>query len=85
MYVLGSILLVILIILGIKLIKTVDKVNLLMDDVQGKVKSLDGLFSVIDYATDKISLLHYKISHVITAIVKKLFVRKKEESEETDE
>lgn len=85
LYVLGSILLVILIILGIKLIKTVDKVNLLMDDVQGKVKSLDGLFSVIDYATDKISLLGDKISDGITAIVKKLFVRKKKESEETDE
>ena len=42
LYVLGSILLVVLIILGIKLINTMNKINVVVDDINKKVKSLDG-------------------------------------------
>lgn len=48
MYVLGSILLVVTIILVIKLIYTVDKANEILDNVEAKVKTLDGFFNAIN-------------------------------------
>lgn len=52
LYILGALLLLVLIALCIKLIFTVDKTNRLLDDIQGKSKSLDGLFKGIDKFTD---------------------------------
>jgi len=85
LYILGSTLLVVLIILGIKLIITMNKINLVVDDVNKKVKSLDGLFSVIDMATDKLSLLSDRMVDTITLLIKKLFKPKNRKEDETNE
>ena len=53
--VLGSTLLVVLIILGLKLIYTVDKTNEILDDVQNKMRTLDGFFEAIDVASTAIT------------------------------
>ena len=78
LYVLGSILLVVLIILGIKLIITMNKIENVVDDINTKVKSLNGLFSMIDYTTDKLALLSDRFIDVISSLIKKIFVRKEE-------
>jgi len=85
LYILGSTLLVVLIILGIKLIITMNKINLVVDDVNKKVKSLDGLFSVIDMATDKLALLSDRMVDTITLLIKKLFKPKNRKEDETNE
>ena len=85
LYVLGSILLVILIILGVKLINTMNKVNVIVDDINKKVSSLDGLFSMIDMTTDKLSLLSDRLVDGITFIIKKLFKPKNRKEEEINE
>jgi len=85
LYVLGSILLVVLIILGIKLINTMDKINLVVDDVNKKVKSLDGLFSVIDMTTDKLALLSDRMVDGITLLIKKVFKPKNRKEDEINE
>lgn len=85
LYVLGSILLVVLIILGIKLINTMNKINVVVDDINKKVGSLDGLFSVIDMATDKLSLLSDRMVDGITFLIKKIFNRKVRKEEENNE
>ena len=82
LYVLGSILLVILIILGVKLINTMNKVNVIVDDINKKVGSLDGLFSMIDMTTDKLSLLSDRLVDGITYVVKRLFKPKNNRKEE---
>ena len=51
LYILGSILLVVLIILGVKLIITMNKIENVVDDINTKVKTLDGFFSVIDFTS----------------------------------
>ena len=56
LYVLGSILIIVLIILGIKLIITMNKIEDVVDDINKKVKSLNGLFSIVDATTDKLAL-----------------------------
>lgn len=85
LYVLGSIFLVVLIILGVKLINTMNKINLVVDDINKKVSSLDNLFSIIDLTTDKLSLLSDRMIDGITFVIKKLFGHKKRKEEEIDE
>ena len=86
LYFAGLVLLIVLIVICVKLIKVMDKVNLIVDDVDKKVKSLNGLFSVIDFFTDKISSVTDKIVTKITDFVIGIGKRKynKKEREEED-
>ncbi len=84
LYVLGAILLIVLIILGIKLIITLDKIEKVADNINTKVDSLNGLFSVIDFTTDKISAFGDKVVEGVTYLVQKVFNRKKEEEFEDE-
>ena len=70
---LGSILLVVLIILGIKLINTITKVDKILDNVEVKLNSFDKIFSVVDVATDSMALLSDKIVEGIVLLIKKVF------------
>jgi uncharacterized protein YoxC len=84
-YALLSILLVVLIILGIKLIDTVNKTNAVLDDIEKKSKSLDGIFATIDNVTDAVSLVSDRLVDGIAGIVGKLFSFKKKRKEEEEE
>lgn len=84
LYVLGSILLIVLIILGIKLINTMNKIELVVDDVNKKVRSLDGLFSVVDMTTDKLALLSDRLVDGITLLIKRIFKPRDRKEEEID-
>lgn len=84
LYVLGSILLTVLIILGIKLIGTVNKINKLVDDINGKVASLNGLFNIIDYLTDRLATISDRLAETVASLIKKIF-QKKESEELSDE
>ena len=79
-YILLIILLIIGIILGIRLIGAMDKVDAVIENVQGKVNSLNGLFSVIDFTTDKISLFTDRIVDTFTNLISR--IGKKKESKE---
>ena len=82
LYVLGSILLVVLIILGIKLIITMNKIEVVVDDITKKVKTLDGFFSLVDTTTDKLTMLSDKFVEMTSSLVKKIFRRKEENVDE---
>lgn len=79
LYILGSILLVVLIILGIKLIITMNKISEITDDISTKLKSLNGFFSVIDFATDKLATITDKFVETVTSLIRRIFRQKKEE------
>ena len=81
LYSLGSILLVVLIILGIKMIITMNKIEDVVDDINDKVKSLNGLFSMIDSTTDKLALLSDRVVNVVSSLIRKIFVRKEDSNE----
>lgn len=78
LYVLCSILIIVLIVLGVKLIITMNKIENIVDDINGKVKSLNGIFSVIDITTDKLALLSDKTISFISDMIKKIFNKRKE-------
>lgn len=84
-YLLLIVILIIGIILGIQSINAMKKVNKVVDDVNNKVESLNGLFSLIDYTTDKLSTFSDMLVEGVSGIFSKLFHRKKKKEEEYDE
>ena len=85
LYLLGITLLVILIILGIKLIHTVDKTNDILDDAYNKSKSLDGVFDAIHNVTDALSTVSDTVVGALTSFVGRVFSRKKSKKKESEE
>ena len=69
LYFLGAVLLVVLIVLVIKLIGTVDRTNEVLDDIEKKTKSLNGLFDVIDTFTDTMSIISDSVVTTITSFL----------------
>ena len=92
LYLLGTVLLCVLIILSIKLIHTIDKTNKILDDAYNKTKSLNGIFDAIDSITDTLSSISDTMVGAVTSAIGRLFYKKKkakekefEEEEEEDE
>lgn len=85
LYILGSILLVILIILGLKLINTINKTNEILEDAYNKTKSLNGFFNAIDSITDTLSNLSDSIVSNVTGIISKVFNKKKKVKENDED
>lgn len=83
-YILLIIILIIGIILGIKSIITIKKVEKVVDDVNEKVESLNGLFQIVDFTTDKIVTLTDKVVDGLSGLASKLFFRKKTKSIKED-
>lgn len=81
-YILLAVLIVVLIILGIKAIEFMERTNRIMDNVEGKVNSLNGLFSVIDKFTDTISGVSTKMVDGISNALSHIFKRKNKKEED---
>lgn len=78
LYFLGAVLLVVVIILVTNLIDTVKKVNIILDDVEAKSRSLDGLFNAIDSFGDTVSDVNLKLISFVGNVVDKIMsLRKK--------
>ena len=86
LYILGSILLVILIILGIKLIQTIDRANLVLDDIEQKSKSLNGLFNIVDGLSNSIAIVGDRVIDGVSGMISHFFhKRKKKKDKEMEE
>lgn len=85
-YFLLIVLLVVSIIVGIKLIFTITKVDELIDDVTEKLSTFDRLFNVINFTTDRFGVISETIISFITSKLKKLAKpkRRKTKREEDD-
>lgn len=84
-YLLLIVLLVVVIVIGIKLIFTMNKVDLLLDDVTKKVHSLDRVFNMIDYTTDKVTMISDTVVNFITSKLKRIIRFKKNDEEDEDD
>ena len=78
----GSILLIALIILVIRLIIIANKVDKMIDEVNTKVAKFDNLFNIIDIVTDNMALISDKIVDYISNLIKKVLIKKDERKEE---
>ncbi len=82
--ILSSVLIVILIIICIKLVYTTNKINIILNDIEKKSKSVNGLFHMIDRITDTASIISDGIVNGIVSIVEKVFTLKKDKSEDEE-
>lgn len=76
-YLLLIALIIVAIIIGIKFIQTIDKINVLVDDVSEKVKSFNKLFEVINFANERMSMISEVLINFLTTGFKKFFKPKK--------
>ncbi len=84
-YILLIILLIVGIILGIKSIITINKVEKVVDDVNEKVESLNGLFQIVDFTADKLVSITDKVVDGVSALASRLFLKKKKNKKEEEE
>ena len=71
-----------LIVLSINSIKTLNKFDKILDDISEKSKKLDGVFSVMDNATDAFVDFSDSIVGFFTKTIRKVIKRKKEDNYE---
>lgn len=84
LYVLGAILLVILIVLAMRLLKTLRKVDHIIEDVQDKSSKIDGVFDLVAQTTDAVSILSNKIIEATVGFVTGWLSKKKRGNEENE-
>ena len=73
LYVVAIILLIILIVLSIRAIKILNKVDRVVDNIEDKVNSFNGAFSVLKTASDSIASITDSFVFGITGAISKLF------------
>ncbi len=84
-YILLIVLIIIGIIIGIRAIQTMRKLDKVVDNVNDKVESLNGLFNIVDFTTDKISLITDKVVDGASNLIGSIFKKRKRKKYEDDE
>ena len=74
-YILLIIFLVVGIILGIRFISLLGRAQRLVDNVNQKIRSLDGVFQIVDTATDKIVYIADIVIENVMAFISKIFMK----------
>ena len=82
LYVLGAVLMVCLIVLIIKTIYTVNRINFLLDNIERKMKTVDKIFDSIGKISTSFSFASDKIANSIMNFASKLFKKNKKERED---
>ncbi len=82
LYTFGIILLIVLIILGIRLIQILDRCDKVIDNVEEKVNSLNGIFSVINKTSYGLSMISDKVISGVVGMISRIFNKKKDKEED---
>lgn len=82
LYVVVITLVIILSILGVKLIMLVNKLNRISDNVETKVNSLNGIFSVVDKISSTGSMVFDRVANSIVDTIGKFRKKKEEDKDE---
>ena len=77
-------LIILLIVVGVKLIITVDKVNEVLDDVKKKVSTLDTFFNIVSGISNRVENLSSKVADFFISIFNKVSNLKKRKDEFED-
>ena len=79
LYILGAILLSALIVLTVKLIITMNKIEKVVDNITVKVQTLDTLFDMIGLVTGKFTAITDRVVDTVALLIEKIFKRKEDE------
>ena len=75
-YILLIVLVILLIVLVIEGLKTISKLNLLLDDLKSKSERLDGVFDIVESTSGIMNGITDKITELIVGFISRLFSRK---------
>ena len=86
-YALLIVLIAVAIIIGIRIIITLHKVDDLLDDVSEKVHTLDRVFEIVDAFNNKMSVLGDTVIGFVSGGIKRIFKERKkfEDKEDVDD
>ena len=70
------VLIIVFIVVGVNLIKTLGKVNNVIDDINGKINKVNGVFDIIDKTTDYASNISDKVLSALSGLLN-VFTRRK--------
>ncbi len=82
LYVLGAVLLGALIVLVIKIVYSVNRINSILDSVENKMKTVDKAFGAVDRLVDSFSAATDKVVDGIASGINKVFTRRKKKAKE---
>ena len=85
LYTFGIILVIVLIILVLQLIQIMKKVDRIVENVDDKVNSLNGIFSLIDKTTDSIALFSDSIVNSLASLIYKFIGKNKKKKKMKEE
>ena len=85
LYVLGAILLGALIVLVVKLVDSVNRVNSILENVERKMKTVDKAFGAVDRLIDSFSSITDKMVDGTAGLISKVFNRKKKKNKIKEE
>lgn len=80
LYVLGAVLIGSLIVLVIKLVYSVNRINSILDSVERKMKTVDKAFGAVDKIVDSFSMVTDKVVDGIASGIHKVFSHKKKKN-----
>lgn len=70
---------------GVKLYETIEQGRRILEDMERKSNSLNGIFGAIDLISNSFTSINYKIADVVTNLISGLYNKKRKEEEEEDE
>lgn len=85
LYSLGIVLVIVLIILGIRAIEMITKINTILDETKEKLDSLNGFFSIMDTINDKFSAITDTMISAVTNMITSIFKKRKNKKEEIED
>ena len=62
-----------------------NKVDDILEDLSDKAKSLDKLFNIIDFATDRVSMVSDTVINFVSGAISKIFKKRKIKKVEDDD
>lgn len=85
LYILGAVLLGAMIVLVIKLVYSVNRINSILDNVESKMKTVDKAFGAMDRIVDSFSMVTDKVVDGVANAINKIFNHKKKKNRIKDE
>ena len=82
LYVLGAVLLGALIVLVIKVVGSINRINSILDSVERKMKTVDKAFGAVDRIVDSFSMVTDKVVDGIAMGINKVFSHKKKKNKD---
>ena len=85
LYVLGAVLLGALIVLVVKIVGSINRINSILDSVERKMQTVDKAFGAVDRIVDSFSMVTDKVVDGIANGINKVFSHKKKKNRIKDE